>query len=172
MTVPKTVVAENSGNRQSLNQQRFGLFASHALGSGYSDSLECKHHHGTARSPSSATLLWLLNPTGNANSKNSNRISIANSAIAAKAKKPLTPTPLPEQTQTTISSLYHQAKTWFQTLPTIGQVAVGIGTVVLSLSVLQTVMRLVTLGISLAVIAVVGYMGYRLFFAPNDSPEA
>ncbi|USR90146.1 hypothetical protein NEA10_15005 [Phormidium yuhuli AB48] len=81
-------------------------------------------------------------------------------------------TPLPEQTQTTISSLYHQAKTWFQTLPTIGQVAVGIGTVVLSLSVLQTVMRLVTLGISLAVIAVVGYMGYRLFFAPNDSPEA
>lgn len=81
-------------------------------------------------------------------------------------------TSLPEQTQTTISSLYQQAKTWFQTLPTIGQVAVGIGAVVLSLSVLQTVMRLVTLGISLAVIAVVGYIGYRLFFAPSDSPES
>ncbi|KPQ40084.1 MAG: hypothetical protein ACLFM4_08150 [Phormidium sp.] len=80
-------------------------------------------------------------------------------------------TSLPEQTQTTISSLYNQAKTWFQTLPTIGQVAVGIGAVVLSLSVLQTVMRLVTLGISVAVIAVVGYIGYRLFFAPGDSPE-
>lgn len=81
-------------------------------------------------------------------------------------------TPLPEQTQTSISSLYNQAKTWFQTLPTIGQVAVGIGAVVLSLSVLQTVMRLVTLGISVAVIAVVGYIGYRLFFAPGDTPQS
>ncbi|NMG58173.1 hypothetical protein E1H12_06450 [Geitlerinema sp. P-1104] len=81
-------------------------------------------------------------------------------------------TSLPEQTQTTVSSLYQQAKTWFQTLPTIGQVAVGIGAVVLSLSVLQTVMRLVTLGISLGVVAVVGYIGYRLFFAPSDSPES
>jgi hypothetical protein len=33
-------------------------------------------------------------------------------------------------------------------------------------------MRLVTLGISVAVIAVVGYIAYRLFFAPGDTPQS
>ncbi|MBP0001337.1 MAG: hypothetical protein J7641_20495 [Cyanobacteria bacterium SID2] len=71
--------------------------------------------------------------------------------------------PTPESgSPNTLKALYQQARTWFQSLPTIGQVAVGIGGVVLALAVLQTVFRLVTLAISLTILAAIVYGIYRL----------
>lgn len=74
-------------------------------------------------------------------------------------------TPLTADTQAKLSSLYQRAQLWFQNLPTVGKAVVGLGAVVLGLSVLQTVVRLVTLAISLAILGVLGYFAYRLFFS-------
>jgi cytosine/uracil/thiamine/allantoin permease len=79
---------------------------------------------------------------------------------------------LPTDTQAQLSSLYHQAKTWFQNLPTVGKIGVGVGALVLGLSVLQTVVRLVTLAISLSILGVLGYVAYRLFFSDNQPPSS
>ncbi|WP_017659398.1 hypothetical protein [Baaleninema simplex] len=76
-----------------------------------------------------------------------------------------------EDRPNSLQTLYQQARTWFQNLPPIGQVAVGIGGIVLGFSILQTLLRLVSLAISVAILAVLVYGGYRLFFASGSSDE-
>ncbi|MGC9503998.1 hypothetical protein [Baaleninema sp.] len=76
-----------------------------------------------------------------------------------------------EESPNSLQALYQQARTWFQNLPPIGQVAVGIGGILLGFSILQTLLRLVSLAISVAILAVLVYGGYRLFFANGSSDE-
>ena len=59
------------------------------------------------------------------------------------------------------------SKAWFNTLPKIGKAAVAIGGVWLGFSVLGAILHVVSSIISIGVIGLILYVGYRLF--TNDS---
>ncbi len=68
-----------------------------------------------------------------------------------------------------LQSAFHELMGWFKGLPQIGQAGVVIVAVLTGFSLLNTVVKLISLGISLAVLGVIGYLGYRLFIAPSSN---
>jgi hypothetical protein len=58
---------------------------------------------------------------------------------------------------------YQQFLVWFKDLPKTGQIVVAVLTVAAGLMLLQTVVRLISLAITLAVIGIIVYIGYQLF---------
>ncbi len=61
------------------------------------------------------------------------------------------------------------SKAWFNSLPKFGKVAVAIGGVWLSFSILGAVLHVVSSILSLAAISLILYVGYRLFKSNSDS---
>lgn len=68
-----------------------------------------------------------------------------------------------------LENVFTRLQVWYQTLPTPAKVAVAIGGVFLVLSLLNTVLKLVTSLISLAILAVILYGVYRLVMTPKSS---
>lgn len=61
------------------------------------------------------------------------------------------------------------SKAWFNSLPKIGKAAVAIGGVWLGFSILGAVLHVVSSILSVAVIAFILYVGYRLFNRKSNS---
>lgn len=81
-----------------------------------------------------------------------------------KSDAPLKPTP---ELSNSLQSLYQQFLIWYQGLPTWGKGGTIIVGLILSLSIFRTILNLISLGITLAVIGVGGYLAYKLFFAAD-----
>lgn len=64
-----------------------------------------------------------------------------------------------------------QAKDWFESLPVVGKVLVGIFLITISFSLLRTVFQIVSALISMAILGVLIYGVYKFFIAPQ-SPES
>jgi len=60
-----------------------------------------------------------------------------------------------------LQGLYQQSRGWFTTLPPIGKGVVAIGGGILVLSIIQTLVKVVTFGLSLLLFAVLAYGAYR-----------
>ncbi len=59
-------------------------------------------------------------------------------------------------------------KAWFNSLPKFGKAAIAVGGVWLSFSILGAVLHIVSSVLSLAMIGLVLYVGYRLFNSSSD----
>lgn len=66
-----------------------------------------------------------------------------------------------------VTSYWNQYQTWFQGLSAAKKVAVAIVTIILCFLILQTVFRLLVSIISLVVLGVLVYIGYRLLSGKN-----
>lgn len=78
---------------------------------------------------------------------------------------------IPRDLINSVKNTYQQLKLWFQGLPAWGQIGLVIAGAVVSLNVLKTVVQLISLSITLAIIGVIIYFGYRILIAPNDSNQ-
>lgn len=58
---------------------------------------------------------------------------------------------------------YQQFLTWFEGLPKTGQIVVAVVGIAAAITLLQTIVRLISLAITLAVIGIIVYIGYQLF---------
>jgi len=83
-----------------------------------------------------------------------------------KSDSPLKPTP---ELSNSLKSLYEQVLIWYKGLPTWGKGGTMIVGLMLSLSVFRTVLNLINLAMTLAVIGVGGYFAYKLFLASESS---
>lgn len=63
----------------------------------------------------------------------------------------------------------NQIRDWFNTLPSAGKVVVVIMTAIIGFSLLNTVLRLVSSLLTIAILAVVLYLLYKFFIAPQSS---
>jgi hypothetical protein len=61
-----------------------------------------------------------------------------------------------------------QTKNWFDQMPSSGKIAVAVGLAVVGLMLLKTVFQLVTSLMTLGVVAVVLWFGYRYFISPKQ----
>jgi hypothetical protein len=60
-----------------------------------------------------------------------------------------------------------QTKSWFEQMPSSGKIAVAVGLAIGGLMLLKTVFQLVTSLMTLGVVAVVLWFGYRYFISPK-----
>jgi hypothetical protein len=74
---------------------------------------------------------------------------------------------LRQNTTNQINKYWNQYQTWFQGLSTVKKVAVATITIILCFLTLQTVFRLLISIISLAVLGVLVYLGYRFLLNKN-----
>jgi phage shock protein PspC (stress-responsive transcriptional regulator) len=58
---------------------------------------------------------------------------------------------------------YQQFMEWFKELPKVGQIAVAVVGIAAALTLLRTLVELISLAITLAVIGIIVYIGYQLF---------
>ncbi len=66
---------------------------------------------------------------------------------------------------------YQQFMTWFQELPKAGQIIVGVVGVAAGLMLLRTLVQLISLAITLAVVGIILYIGYQLFKSSKFSKD-
>lgn len=85
-----------------------------------------------------------------------------------KSDSRLKPTP---ELSNSVQSLYNQLLIWYKGLPTWGKGGTILVGLMLSLSLLRTVLNLINLGMTLAVIGVGGYFAYKLFLASESSDK-
>ncbi len=69
-----------------------------------------------------------------------------------------------------IEQFFGNLPEWYRGLPSLGKVGVVVVGIMLGLSALRTVFSLISLAVSLTILGAIGYIGYKLFFAP-DSPD-
>ncbi len=74
---------------------------------------------------------------------------------------------LNEIKETELANWLTPAKTWFQELPPQGKLAVGMGGVIVGLSLLNTFLRLVSSLFSIGFLVLGIYLFYRFFIAPK-----
>ncbi|WP_036482236.1 hypothetical protein [Myxosarcina sp. GI1] len=78
-----------------------------------------------------------------------------------------------ESTEISVSDTYknwlNSAKNWFDRLPQVGKIAVAVGAVWLSFSLLNTFLHIVSSLISIAFIGLLLYVGYK--FVSNSASE-
>ncbi len=75
-----------------------------------------------------------------------------------------------ENTQSTLEKAFSRLQTWYKGLPTAAKVIVAVGGGLVALSLLNSVLRLVTSLISLAILALICYGLYK-FVTKSDSSE-
>jgi hypothetical protein len=75
---------------------------------------------------------------------------------------------IPKDLINSLKNTYQHLQLWFQALPAWGQIGLVIGGAVVALNVLKTVMQLISLSITLAILGVIIYFGYKILIAPND----
>lgn len=100
--------------------------------------------------------------------ENQQRIKQKLEEIEAQLKSDSRLKPTPELSNS-IQSLYNQLLIWYKGLPTWGKGGTILVGLMLSLSVFRTVLNLVNLGMTLAVLGVGGYFAYKLFLASESS---
>jgi hypothetical protein len=68
-----------------------------------------------------------------------------------------------------ITTWLNLARDWFNSLPKAGRVIVGAGAIIVSFSVLNTFLRLISSLISLAILAGLLYLGYKFLVTSSKS---
>jgi hypothetical protein len=63
---------------------------------------------------------------------------------------------------------WQQILTWFQSVPSSGKLAVGLGGAILAFVLIETVFKIVSSLLTLAVIGIICYGVYRLWIAPKE----
>ncbi len=101
---------------------------------------------------------------------NQERIAKKLQEIEAQLKSESPFKPRPELSKS-VQSLYNQLLAWYQGLPTWGKGGTILVGLMLSLSVFRTVLNLISLGITLAVLGVGGYFAYKLFLSSESSQK-
>jgi hypothetical protein len=76
--------------------------------------------------------------------------------------------PLSEKVSQTLQTFQR----WYEKLPGVAKIAVAIGVIFFSLSLLTKVLHLVASIISVTILGIVLYGLYRFFLKPNSSPES
>ncbi|MGB3695345.1 MAG: hypothetical protein WA865_22370 [Spirulinaceae cyanobacterium] len=76
---------------------------------------------------------------------------------------------LPRHDEFSLEQTFERLQTWFQGLPTIAKVAVAVVAAMIGFSLLNTVLKVVTSLLSLAIMGVVLYLLYKFFLAPRSS---
>lgn len=84
---------------------------------------------------------------------------------------PYTPQPMREQINLpqTVKTFYNQFLIWFKDLPQAGQIVVAVAGLATGFAVLKLAVELISMAISLAVVAVVIYIGYQFFKSSQSS---
>lgn len=68
-----------------------------------------------------------------------------------------------------ITAWLNLARDWFNSLPTVGRVIVGVGAIIVSFSVLNIFLRLISSLISLAILGGLLYLGYKFLVTSSKS---
>jgi hypothetical protein len=79
------------------------------------------------------------------------------------------PSEVKPESPVTVSTVSDRFLQWFQALPKGGQVAVLIVGVIASLTLVKILVELISLSIGLGFMAVLLYLGYKLFLGSNTS---
>lgn len=69
----------------------------------------------------------------------------------------------------TLKTSYNQFLIWFKDLPQVGQIVVAVAGLATGFAVLKLAVELISMAISLAVVAVVIYIGYQFFKSSQSS---
>ncbi|MGD2181794.1 hypothetical protein [Lusitaniella coriacea] len=85
--------------------------------------------------------------------------------------KPQQPSWLNGKNREKAQQYLQQAREWFDSLPVVGKVIVGLFAISVSFSLLKTVFQIVSALISMAILGVLIYGVYKFFIAPQ-SPES
>ena len=83
----------------------------------------------------------------------------------SSSPSPVTQNDKSQQTET----LFAPIRDWFNSLPTPGKVGVAIVAVVAAFSLLNSILRLVALLLSIAILGGLLYLLYKFLIAPNSS---
>jgi hypothetical protein len=67
-----------------------------------------------------------------------------------------------------VQSWINSSRAWFNSLPKVGKAAVAIGTVWLGFSILGAILHVVSSIISVAIVGLIVYIGYRWFKNSSD----
>ncbi|MGB5963614.1 MAG: hypothetical protein WBG73_23460 [Coleofasciculaceae cyanobacterium] len=67
-----------------------------------------------------------------------------------------------------LSSTFNQVANWFKSLPSVAKVAVAIVAALMGISLLSSIMKLVAAVISLAILGVILYLGYKYLILPQS----
>jgi hypothetical protein len=93
-----------------------------------------------------------------------------NQTSAAKQKEPETVRSHVEiHNAQQITNWLNSARDWFQSLPSVGKIAVGVGTAMIAISVLTTFIKLVSSLISVAIVGALIYMGYKFLVSSSET---
>ncbi len=68
-----------------------------------------------------------------------------------------------------ITAWLNSARDWFNSLPNVGRVIVGVGAIMVSFSVLNTFLRLISSLISIAILGGLLYLGYKFLVDSSKS---
>ena len=84
---------------------------------------------------------------------------------------PYTPQPMQGQINLpqTLKTFYNQFLIWFKDLPQVGQIIVAVAGLATGFAVLKLAVELISMVVSLAVVAVVIYIGYQFFKSSQSS---
>ncbi|NJK47577.1 hypothetical protein HC931_04745 [Candidatus Gracilibacteria bacterium] len=77
---------------------------------------------------------------------------------------PINNTNIPDET--TKNTVY-RIQAWFDSLPPVGRLAVGLIAMTIAFSILSTIFKIVTSLLSVAVVGIVLYLGYKFFMTPH-----
>jgi hypothetical protein len=96
--------------------------------------------------------------------------------LEAEIAQSVTPAPSPvsrmnhdEKLENKLENWLSAAKAWFNRLPPLAKVAVAVVGVMAVFSLLNSVLKLVASLISIAILGVILYLLYKVFFAPRSS---
>lgn len=81
---------------------------------------------------------------------------------------------LPEsfaRVSTSINHIYNQLTVWFKTLPKWGKSIVVVSSIIVGIKVLETILKLISLSISLLIIGGGIYLVYKFFITNTSSEE-
>ncbi|MGL6339415.1 MAG: hypothetical protein ACRC80_09780 [Waterburya sp.] len=67
-----------------------------------------------------------------------------------------------------VQSWINTSRTWFNSLPKVGKAAVALGTVWLGFSILGAIVHVVSSLVSVAIVGLILYVGYRWFNKSSD----
>lgn len=77
---------------------------------------------------------------------------------------PMNTTNVPDEAKNT----FYRIQVWFDSLPPVGRIAVALVAMTIAFSILSTIFKVITSLLSVAVIGIVLYLGYKFFMTPRS----
>ncbi|MCU0535372.1 MAG: hypothetical protein MUD14_15900 [Hydrococcus sp. Prado102] len=76
---------------------------------------------------------------------------------------PINNTNIPEEAHNAV----YRIQLWFDSLPPVGRLAVALVAMTIAFSILSTIFKVITSLLSVAVVGIVLYLGYKFFMTPR-----